>query len=71
MLRIENLEVRTGMLQKDLKEMGHGAHCCLILAQEVEQSAHVPRSLLRLPVCLVRGEDLKSVWVVSRAWCVL
>ena len=47
MLRIENLEVETGFLENIVMEAEHGFRCCLVLAQEVEQSAHVPRGLLR------------------------
>jgi len=61
MLRIENLEVRIGIVKDNFTDTKHGVHCCLVFAQEVEQSAHVPRGLLRLPACLVRAEDSRSV----------
>jgi len=61
MLRIEDLEVTTGLLQNVLTATEHGFHCCLGVAQKVEQSANVPRGLLRLPACLVRAEDSRSV----------
>ena len=59
MLRVEDLEVTTGMLQKILTEK-HSFRCCLVVAQKVEQSAHVPRGLLRLPACLVTAQDSRS-----------
>ena len=71
MLRVENLEVKTGNAQNILTATETEIPWCLVLAQEVEQSAHVPRGFLRLPACLVRAEDSRSVCVVSRAWCVL
>jgi hypothetical protein len=68
MFRIENLEVRNSSLQNISMETELGFQtksmvfpCCLVLAQEVEQSAHVPRGLLRLPACLVRAEASRSV----------
>ena len=70
MLRIENLEVRPGILQ-DTLQCTQSMLRCLVVAQKVEQSAHVLGGLLRLPVCLVRAEDSRSVLVISRACCVL
>ena len=71
MLRVENLEVKTGNAQNILTATETEIPWCLVLAQKVEQSAHVPRGLLRLPACLVRAEDSRGVLVVSRAWCVI
>ena len=68
MLRIENLEVPTGILQNNLTETEHAFRCFLVVAQKVEQSAHVPRGLLRLPACLVRAEEIQGVceWFLGR-----
>ena len=60
MLWIENLEARTGLAQNNLTETEHGFHCCLVLAHEIEQSAHLTRGLLRLPACLVRAKHSRS-----------
>ena len=59
MLRFENLEEPTGIAQNILTATEHDFACCLVVAQEVEQSAHVLRSLLRLPARLVSMEDSK------------
>ena len=69
MLRIENLEVRSGIAQNILTEIEHGFHCYLVLVHQVEQSAHVPRGLLRLPACLQRAQGSTGACVFSRARC--
>jgi len=51
-LRIENGEVLARCPQHCCTPSGHVLHCCLVLAHQVEQSAHLPRGLLRLPACL-------------------
>ena len=60
MLRAENLEVRPGILQ-DTLQFTILKLFCIDVAEKVEQSAHVPRGLLRLPACLARAEDSKYV----------
>jgi hypothetical protein len=47
--------------------MGVVLRCCLVLAQKVEQSAHLPRGLFRPPACLVRKEASTNACVSSRA----
>jgi len=68
---IKNLELQAGKTQQILASMELVLHCCLVLAQKVEQSAHLPRGLLRLPACLVSAEGSKSVCVLSRVWWIL
>ena len=52
MLRVEDLEVHAGDIQQLSKLIGLALHCCLVVAHEVEQSAHLPRGLLKPPACL-------------------
>ena len=52
MFRVEDLEVLAGVKKQLLAADGHGLHCCLVVAHEVEQSAHLTRGLLRPPACL-------------------
>jgi len=43
------------MFQHFLTCRGPLVHACLVLAHQVEQSAHLLRSLCRLPACLQRA----------------
>jgi hypothetical protein len=47
---------------------GEAFHCCLVVAQKVEQSAHLLRGFLRSPACLVRAWGSTSACVFVRAW---
>ena len=63
MHRVENLEVLAGFAKQLSTLGGEVLHSCLVLAHEVEQSAHLLRGLLRLPACLNRAESSKSAGV--------
>ena len=54
MLRVEDLEACTGSQQFSTLR-GDIFHGCLVPAQQVEQSAHLPHGLLRSPACLSRA----------------
>jgi len=54
-LRAEDLEVPGSFTQHGLADTGHAFHCCLVVAHEVEQRAHLPFGLLRSPACLSRA----------------
>ena len=58
-LRIENLEVLAGLLQQTLTVQQVGLHESSVLAHQVEQSAHLPLGLLKLPACL-EGVDASA-----------
>ena len=66
--RVENLEVHAGSAQKVSTLRGEAFHCCLVVAQKVEQSAHLLRGFLRSPACLVRAWGSTSACVFVRAW---
>ena len=70
MHRIEKLEMRSGNTQYI---MAHTPvfHWWLVVSQQVEQSAHVTRGLLRLPACLENLKGSRSACVFSRACWVL
>ena len=55
-LRIENGEVLARSPQHVCTRKGRLLHCWPVLAQQVEQSAHLSRGLLRLPACLQRAQ---------------
>jgi hypothetical protein len=43
-------------------------NCCLVLAHQVEQSAHLPLGLLRLPAYLKGAEGSTRACALTRAW---
>ena len=68
-LRIENMEL-AGITQQLLKftEVTHGG---LVLAQKVEQGAHLPRALVMLPACLQQTQSLNECGCLFRRWWIL
>ena len=66
-LKIQNLEVRGGFKQHAAKKTGRVLHCRLVLAHEVEQSAHLPPGVVRPPACLKREGGLRSDVLFHRA----
>ena len=74
-LRGENREVHSGTEKHSLDDTeicwGHGSLCCLMLAQDGEQSAHLRHGFFRLPACLVRAKGSRSACVYNRAWWIL
>ena len=66
-LRIENGELLARHRQQFLTWRGPLLHSCLVLAHQVEQSAHLPRGLLRLPACLQRAQGSTGACVFSGA----
>ena len=69
-LRIENLELQAGKTQQILNCTGV-LLWCLVLAQEVEQSAYVPGGLCRPPACLDKAKTSRSAADFSRTWWIL
>ena len=59
--RVEDVEVAEGCTQNFLAATGLVSHCCLVVAHEVEQSAHLPAGLTRSPTCLERMQGSTRV----------
>ena len=57
---MDDLEVHTGANQQLFELIGLVLHCCLVVAHEVEQMAHLLRGLVRPPACLKRAGALKE-----------
>ena len=68
MLWVEDLEVKACLIQQVSTLSGEVLHSCLVPAHEVEQSAHLLRSLLRPPACLTRAGGSERESVLMRAW---
>jgi len=69
-LRMENLESQTGITHQLLK-FTEVWHWCLVLAQEVEQSVHVPDGLFRPPTCLDKAKGSRIAADLSQIGWIL
>jgi len=67
-LRVEHLEVRAGFFEKLSALVEHAVPSQRVLAQKVEQRAHLPRGLVRPPACLARARGSIAAYVLNRAW---
>jgi hypothetical protein len=56
------------LTQQAFTSGGQGLHGCLVLAHQVEQSAHLPRCILRPPTFLVRVEGSTRACVFPPSW---
>ena len=60
---VEDLEVHAGLVQDRLARAHHVLHCCPVLAQEVEQNAHLPLGLPGPSACLEREMFIDNLLV--------
>ena len=66
-LRVENLEVLSGLVKNPVTRIHHAFCCCLVLVQKEDQSLDLPLGLLSLPSSLGRaGVSLRECLRLGR-----